>query len=198
MINLLKKRGTAIAKLDFEGMRDYEREITDLIMNTQNGGQPKLDGEGYEIVDAINDPDDVYEDLTRPVCAFITFSSDDGYQEALNFSKKGWFRRKMEEGFFCGCGKVEENDDGSGPLLLGKSMLFTAASEPTNIIWENRHIKGGNYYGRFLAAILWLTVLIAGAFVIIYIAKKESIHNARTESKVNCNEYRSEILNQHP
>jgi hypothetical protein len=59
-------------------MRDYERAVTDLIMNTENGGQPKKDSEGYEIVDSINDPSDIYDQLTRPVCVFITFSSDDG------------------------------------------------------------------------------------------------------------------------
>lgn len=29
-----------------------------------------------------------YDKLTQPVCAFITFESDDGYNEALFYSKK--------------------------------------------------------------------------------------------------------------
>lgn len=34
LINLLKKRGTAITSLDFEKMRQLETEITDMVMNT--------------------------------------------------------------------------------------------------------------------------------------------------------------------
>jgi hypothetical protein len=171
LIGLLVKRGTAIAALDFEKMRDYEREVTDLIMNTEEGGNPKHDAEGNEIVDAINDPSDIYEQLTRPVCAFITFRSDDDYEEALNFSKRSWFTRKYEEYK----GIDVDDPDGPNPTLLKKAMLFHAASEPTNIIWENRHIKGSKYYLRFLAAVLWLAVLISGAFWIIYLGKKMSI-----------------------
>ena len=41
-------------------MRDYERAVTDLIMNTENGGQPKKDSEGYEIVDSIIQEDNTF------------------------------------------------------------------------------------------------------------------------------------------
>jgi hypothetical protein len=77
-------------------------------------------------------------------------------------------------------------------------MNFTPASEPTNIIWENRHIKGRNFYARFSAALLWLFILICGAFAIIYIAKKQSIQNARVYSGVDCSEFKSEIITQNP
>lgn len=77
-------------------MRSIERDVIDLIMNTSNG-EVKKDSEGFEIVEAENDPNDAYDKLTRPVCAFITFESDDGYLEALNYSKRGWFARKYAE-----------------------------------------------------------------------------------------------------
>jgi hypothetical protein len=36
--------------------------------------------------------------LTRPVCAFITFESDDGYNAALSYTiKKKWYHRNEEE-----------------------------------------------------------------------------------------------------
>ena len=38
---------------------------------------------------------EMYVKLTRPVCAFITFESDDGYNEALSYAKKG-FLSKMQ------------------------------------------------------------------------------------------------------
>jgi len=55
LINLLKLRGTAITNLDFDGIRDCDKEINK----------------------EVKDPTK-YESLTRPVCAFITFQSDDG------------------------------------------------------------------------------------------------------------------------
>ena len=64
-----------------------------------------------------------------------------------------------------------QDEDGTAPLLLGKAINFTPASEPTNIIWENRHIKGANYYARFTAAVLWLAALIVGSFFLIFLAK---------------------------
>ena len=76
--------------------------------------------------------------------------------------------------------------------------MFHAASEPTNIIWENRHIKGPNYALRFLGAILFLIAMIIGAFLLIYLAKYQSIENNRAYSGVNCSEYKEEILTQHP
>jgi len=133
-------------------------------MNTDNG-EAKKDSEGFEIVESLNDPNDAYDRLTRPVCAFITFETDDGYLESLSFSKRSWLRRKIEE--YRG-----NSPDGNGPLLLGKAMNFVAATEPTNIIWENRHIKGTNFYLRFTAALIWLTALVCGAFFVIFLAKK--------------------------
>ena len=77
-------------------------------------------------------------------------------------------------------------------------MSFRAASEPTNIIWENRHIRGINYIARFFLAIIFLTMLICGAFFLIYLAKYQSIQNTRAYSGVNCDEYKEEILTQNP
>jgi len=43
-----------------------------------------------------------YERLTRPVCAFVTFESDDGQAEAINYTKRlryNKYRNQREEGF---------------------------------------------------------------------------------------------------
>jgi len=159
LIALLKKRGTAIASLQFEAMDKLDREIIDLIMNTEDG-EPKKDDNGVE-----SEINDAYDSLTRPVCTFITFETDDGYLEALNYSKRNWFQRRYAE--YRG-----QDADGNAPLLLGRAVNFTAASEPTNIIWENRHIKGANYFARFMGAVFWLAGLIVGAFFLIFLAKK--------------------------
>jgi hypothetical protein len=44
-----------------------------------------------EIKNLVSD-ENSYNELTRPVCAFITFDSDDGANEALELSKrKKWW-----------------------------------------------------------------------------------------------------------
>lgn len=72
LIALLRKRGAAITKLDFNKMEELDNELT--IMVKEN-----------------------YIKLTRPVCAFITFESDDGYNEALSYSKKSIFKQIQGE-----------------------------------------------------------------------------------------------------
>jgi len=109
----------------------------------------------------------------------------------LDYSKGGWFSRWRAE-------MRGENEEGTAPLLLGKALAFTAASEPTNIIWENRHIKGPNYCARFTAAIIWLSVLILGAFFLIFLAKKQAIVNQQTFSGINCKDLNEELFTQNP
>ena len=65
VINLLKTRGYAITYCDWKKVEECDQKLTQLV---QDG--------------------DKFDSLTRPVCAFITFESDDGYIEALSYSKK--------------------------------------------------------------------------------------------------------------
>ena len=46
----------------------------------------------YEVDDSTGEESGMYVELSRPVCAFITFDSDDGKMAALEYSqKKQWF-----------------------------------------------------------------------------------------------------------
>jgi len=100
--------------------------------------------------------------LTRPVCAFITFETDDGKNEALAFSKKNpWWRRKNEESD----GLVHET-------LFNHEIKFKQATEPTNIIWENRHIKGINFCARATGVLLIIAFMLFLTFSIIFAFKK--------------------------
>lgn len=63
VIEILKKRGTAITYCKWDLVKKCDSELTEMVKNPNN-----------------------YDTLTRPVCAFITFSSDDGYNEALMYS----------------------------------------------------------------------------------------------------------------
>jgi hypothetical protein len=68
---------------------------------------------------------------------------------------------------------------------LGERAHFIAATEPTNIQWENRHIKGINYKGRVLAAILIVLFLLAISFFTIVSFKKSSIKSSKMFPEVD-------------
>lgn len=83
-----------------------------------------------------------FDELTIPTSAFITFESDDYKNIALNF-------------------------DGDKELLLS-NLSFIDASEPTDIIWENRHFTARDYVVRQLIAFSVIVLLLSGSFAIIY------------------------------
>lgn len=57
------------------------------------------------------------DSYTRPVFAFLTFENEAGYEVARKFSE-------------------DQNDDAQ---LLECKINIKEATEPTDIIWENRH-----------------------------------------------------------
>lgn len=80
--------------------------------------------------------DEKFEELTRPVSAFITFEEEDGYNIALS--------------------NFEPNYTLTGKLLpstqqfFNQDLYFLPATEPTNIIWENRHFTSRDRLKRTL------------------------------------------------
>lgn len=142
MISLLQKRGAAITALNFEKMRQYDEELTALIHD-----------------------DDQYDNITRPVCAFITFESDH-YNEACAYEKAGMFRNPL---------KKEKKREVEIEVLGDTTPSFTAATEPTNIIWENRHIKGVRFGLRATSAIGIVILMLILTFIVILISKSKSI-----------------------
>ena len=65
IIDILKKRGSAIANCKWEVVTKCDQQLTEMVKDESN-----------------------YEKFTTPVCAFVTFESDDGQLEALSFSKQ--------------------------------------------------------------------------------------------------------------
>lgn len=137
----MRKRGTAITSLKFEEITALDQQLTDMIQD-----------------------DEKYEALAQPVCAFITFESDDGKNEALAFAKETMFdnQRKVHP-------HLTER------MIMNKPPVFTQATEPSNIIWENRYIVGANYYARVTAITLISVFMLALAFFVIFSFKKSQI-----------------------
>jgi hypothetical protein len=96
-----------------------------------------------------------YDKLTRPVCAFITFEEEDAYILAQDFEPV--------------VGKK------SDVTFLGEDLYFIEATEPTNIIWENRHFTSKDRFTRGIHAVLLISLLVLISFVLIYTVKLVSI-----------------------
>jgi hypothetical protein len=68
--------------------------------------------------------DSQYEKLTRPCDAFITFEAEDGGIIAQEFEAEFSFSGK----------KLPAKRE-----FMGDELFLAESTEPTNIIWENRH-----------------------------------------------------------
>ena len=104
-----------------------------------------------------------FDDLTIPTAAFITFESDDSANLALDVHRTP-----------------------SDHRIMGQEMKFTKPSEPTDIIWENRHFTRMDYIWRELRAYIIIGVLLFGSLIIIYVISAYSANLAAVFPPVDC------------
>ena len=102
-----------------------------------------------------------YLKLTVPTAAFIIFESDDSANLALDVTK------------------AEQE-------IIGQEMKFTKPSEPTDIIWENRHFTKQNYFWRSLGAYSVIAFLLACSLIVIYVISAYSADLAAVFPPVSC------------
>ena len=102
-----------------------------------------------------------FQKLTIPTSAFITFEKDDSAVYA----------------------DMVEN---SNMKLLGQEFKFDRCSEPTDIIWENRHFSPTQYKMRELAAFILIGVLLAGSAAFIYWVSAFSAEMAAVFPPADC------------
>lgn len=109
----------------------------------------------------------MYEKLTVPVCAFITFESDDGQAEALAYAREVKKARRDN---------VARLDFGHD-TIFNRAPKFVEAADPTNIIWENRSIKGWAFTYRLLraAAVIAAVLLLACLCIVALKARQLKI-----------------------
>lgn len=122
--------------------------------------------------------EDYYDKLTRPVVAFITFQSDDGYNEACAYEKKSLLNYKK----YTGDGNVKET-------IYGRAPEFEAATDPTNIIWENRHIRGPHYCARVSSSLLIIGLMLVTSFTFIYLLQESSLNAESIFAYPDCEVY---------
>lgn len=119
--------------------------------------------------------------MTRPVCAFITFESDDGKVEALNYTRNtGWWSNR----------NIEENQEVEHVMFMGADPQFIPTTDPTNIIWENRHIKGISYCARVFSGMLITAFMLFISFIVIIAFKRASIKASMEFPERDCEPYK--------
>jgi hypothetical protein len=104
------------------------------------------------------------KDLIRPVDAFITFEEENGKNIAEKFKQKKtiWGAKQPSQKEF-----------------LGDDLILAKATEPTNIIWENRHFTPIDILRRSLKALACIFVLLIISFLTIYYFKSNAIFTAK-------------------
>ncbi len=107
---------------------------------------------------------DHYDHLTRPVCAFVTFEEEDAYILAQDFEPHVDIKGKRMP---------------STRQFLDADLYFIEATEPTNIIWENRHITSQTRFKRTIHAVLLIALLVLASFGVIYYCKVTALKIAQ-------------------
>lgn len=132
----------------------------------------------------------------RPVCAFITFETELGHEEALDlseqvFSKKSWIKDLRETEKL----SARERKDAMKDSLENARVLdtifnrvpnFMQACDPSNVIWENRHVKAKQFRRNFMKSLLLMGAAIAFFFILILIVKIESMAFTMKYAATDC------------
>ena len=101
-----------------------------------------------------------FENFTVPTSAFVTFESVDHKILALEYDKEG--------------------------TILGEKMRYQDASEPTDIIWENRHFTKLDYIKRRLIAIVIIALVLSFSFIAMFWISKYSAKITSVFPSVDC------------
>jgi len=110
------------------------------------------------------------EKLTTPVSVFMTFENEEGKNRALNFEET-----------------TNEHEYNEIKKWMGKFEIeIQEASEPTDIIWENRHFTPADRNKKKIIVWSILSLMLSLSFLLILICSKISAKQAGTYPNVNC------------
>ena len=112
---------------------------------------------------------DERESFIVPVTAFITFETQEGYERALRF-----------EGTRKWCKVVADHE------FMNKPLIFQAAVEPTNIIWENRHFTQNEQFWRTVIVRAIVVAIMVGVFILFFVLKIQVAENNQKYPPVDC------------
>ena len=112
------------------------------------------------------------QSLTKPVAAFITFETQDGFERACEFKgKTRWNGDVVSDREFDGC-----------------PLYFEEAPEPTNIIWEHRQNTAKKQLIKTAVVSVIIVFLLFLAFMAFYTLKQQTVANYKKyPPTTNCN-----------
>ena len=110
------------------------------------------------------------EKYNRPVTAFLTFENEEGLNRCINYNET-----VMDDDAF-----LEYR------TLLGEPVKIEEASEPTDIIWENRHFTSFDRFIRTCMVVIIVAILLSGSFVIIFKCSLASTKPLLKYPSINC------------
>lgn len=112
-----------------------------------------------------------FRELTRPCSAFIIFEEEDAYNLSQYYEPK-----------FSLTGKQQP----AKGKFLKQDLFLIPATEPTNIIWENRSLTNAERTKRTVKVVIIVCVLAIICFIIIFLIKSVPITISKAWSASNC------------
>lgn len=179
LLGLLKKRGALVAKGKFSKIPEINQKIQKLCLEKK-------------------------AEYTRPVTAFITFERQEGKDRCLKYFADPKDKKKVETvddanlDAQAAQGNVEAQMlERIDRALLGKDIVCYSASEPSDIIWENRHVTVHRRNINKVIVCMLSAIFLLGMFYLFIILKALAVKNMyRYPSTTNCDSIESIFADQ--
>jgi hypothetical protein len=102
------------------------------------------------------------QSLTRPVSVFMTFEKEEGIQRALLFEER----------------PQDPNDSAEFKAMyqwLGDQQIeIQPASEPSDIIWENRHFTPAQRFQKGIIVTICIGLALLLSFIVVFVSRQYS------------------------
>lgn len=127
----------------------------------------------YEKIAAINEKIDKLAEeqkfeIERPVAAFVTFTTQEGFERAINHY--GPHSKKAEED---GTDQVHPGEK----QILGEDLRCNEAPDPSNIIWQNRHVTRKQQNIRKFFVFIGVVIMLGCSFALFTWFKNIATNN---------------------
>jgi hypothetical protein len=104
------------------------------------------------------------------VSAFLTFENEEGLNRCLSYNET----------------VQDDGEYAEYKTLLGEEIDIQEASEPTDIIWENRHFTAFERFRRALIVVFVVFLLLVGSFVVIFTCSQAATKPLLKYPSMNC------------
>lgn len=118
---------------------------------------------------------ELLDKMQTPVACFMTLETEEGKCRADLYNDT-----------------VQMEDYQHYKTFLGSEIDVHGASEPTDIIWENRHFTSGQRFVRTMIVSFAIFLLLCVSFTLIYTAQKTSLAMKQKYPKQKCAELNDE------